>query len=77
MYVRREHSASDAAMVFYFGDASANLLLPLPRGQWQVALDSSDSVWLGPGGIHGVLESEDEVSVSRDGPSVLLLVRQE
>jgi maltooligosyltrehalose trehalohydrolase len=48
--VLRRGGNARAAAVFHFGEAPADLPLPLPGGPWETVLDSSDARWGGPGG---------------------------
>jgi maltooligosyltrehalose trehalohydrolase len=41
--------ATELAILFNFGDVSADLTAGLPQGAWEKKIDSSDLAWLGPG----------------------------
>ena len=49
-WTQREHRTSEVAMVFYFGEESTPVELPLPAGSWLPLLDSAEARWKGVGG---------------------------
>jgi maltooligosyltrehalose trehalohydrolase len=50
MVVVRGNDAARAAVVFHFGDATAEVPLFVPGVAWTKSLDSTDARWGGPGG---------------------------
>jgi maltooligosyltrehalose trehalohydrolase len=48
--VRRRAEQRRIVALFYFGDVSCQLELPLPAGRWGMLLDSGEQRWNGPGG---------------------------
>jgi len=73
MIIRRS-AAGEAALVLHFGRMPRTAALPLPRGRWHKALDSSDPRWLGPGGgAPDELLSDGRAAVPLQPEAVLLL----
>jgi maltooligosyltrehalose trehalohydrolase len=77
LVVRRWAGTSEAVIVLAFGDATAVVDLPVPRGTWRVVLDSSDPRWLGPGrSVPDRAQSEGVVAASVRAGEALVLVRE-
>jgi maltooligosyltrehalose trehalohydrolase len=73
--VRRWSDSHQAAALFHFGKATANIRFALPKGKWHRALDSADEQWNGPGSqAPAVLHSDGEVSLALLPLSSLLFV---
>jgi len=75
LLVRRWSNSHQAAILFHFGEATANIGFTLPKGNWHRALDSADEQWNGPGSqAPAVLHPEGEVSLTLPPLSSLLFV---
>jgi hypothetical protein len=63
--IRRWSDTEEVAAVFHFGGETKTLFIPLPRGRWDMILDSAAERWLGPGGRGaGKLTSGGDVTLS-------------
>jgi maltooligosyltrehalose trehalohydrolase len=60
IFTRRWHEKDEVFGAFYFGEAAAQLPVPMPAGRWVRGLDSADLKWNGPG-------SEPPASVESSG----------
>src|SRR5690606_7562027 len=45
VFVHRWHRDNDVISVFNFNEQPVTLVLPMPRGRWQLALHSTDARW--------------------------------
>ena len=68
--------ASEALMLFNFGDAPASVRAPVPAGEWQKHLDSAEERWHGRGSsIPETLVSEGEVAINLSPEAFALFAR--
>jgi len=75
LLVRRWSDSHQAAILFHFSEATANICFTLPKGNWHRVLDSADEQWNGPGSqAPAVLHSDGEVSLTLLPLSSLLFV---
>jgi maltooligosyltrehalose trehalohydrolase len=49
LFVRRRKGESDVFCIFNYNNADSKIITPLIKGNWEKILDSSDSIWNGPG----------------------------
>jgi maltooligosyltrehalose trehalohydrolase len=61
--------------LFHFGDTPATLTVQLPAGNWESRIDSSDPEWLGQGALSPNLLVSDNVRLSMQPRSFILLER--
>jgi maltooligosyltrehalose trehalohydrolase len=45
LFVRRWHADQEIVMVFNFGEAQPDMVLPVPVGEWRKVFDSADARW--------------------------------
>jgi maltooligosyltrehalose trehalohydrolase len=73
----RENPDGQALVLYNFGDAQARTLLPLPAGDWETRLDSSQERWRGPGSaLTERFRSQGEIELSLPPWSFTLLTRE-
>jgi maltooligosyltrehalose trehalohydrolase len=73
LFVRRWNGDSEIMMAFNFGTERANVMLPVPAGQWSKLLDSSDRQWQGNGSTAlERFDSEGKCSLALDSKAFLL-----
>jgi maltooligosyltrehalose trehalohydrolase len=78
LLLRRWSDNSEVFAVFSFGDRTASLVLPVPRGQWGKLFDSADKRWEGAGtSLPDTLYSEGEAPLTLSPLAVALFVREE
>ncbi|HSF15454.1 MAG TPA: malto-oligosyltrehalose trehalohydrolase [Vicinamibacteria bacterium] len=64
-------------MVFHFGKERIPLVVPLPKGRWVKAFDSSEAKWRGPGSeLPETLDSKGEAELSLPGRSFAVYRRE-
>ena len=70
--VRRRHEADEVAIVLYFGSAAAEVIVPLPAGDWSKRLDSAE-----PQSVGQTIRvaSSDDIRMTLPRRSVLLYAR--
>ncbi len=49
LFTRRRHATGDACCAFSFGDDAASCLVPIPGGNWRLAISSAEERWAGTG----------------------------
>lgn len=49
LMIRRWSNTEQVAAVFHFGEAMKTVPIPLPKGRWEMILDSAAERWQGPG----------------------------
>jgi maltooligosyltrehalose trehalohydrolase len=72
-----ELSETALIIAFHFGESEAHLPFSLPTGTWKKVIDSTDSEWLGKGGISlpKTFESAEVKQIDIRGRSFLVLER--
>jgi maltooligosyltrehalose trehalohydrolase len=74
LLVRRWKGLSQAAAACHFGDSVVSVQLPLPTGEWEKLLDSSEKRWGGSGSaIPEKLDPRKETSLSLNPGAFVLL----
>ena len=49
LLLRRWNGSTEALVVFHMAGAPASVEIPMPQGQWEKRLDSTERIWHGPG----------------------------
>ena len=76
LYVRRWKGAAQTAAAFHFGEEPVTVSLPVPPGQWEKLVDSSDPRWGGNGGsIPDTIRSKGETTFMLNPVSFALFSR--
>ncbi len=74
--LHRWSTASRILALFHFGDAQVKVMLPVPAGDWQKRLDSSDQRWCGEGSfLPDVLCSDSKEPVTLSPESFALYIQ--
>jgi len=65
MFVHQRKGDEEVCLIFSFGDAVAEVSLPVPVGRWCKRLDTAETRWLGKGSpVPPVMQSRGTVSLS-------------
>jgi maltooligosyltrehalose trehalohydrolase len=65
IFLRRGEGQGQVFIVYHFDRATAELVLPVPRGRWRKMLDSAAQQWGGPGShAPDILDSDGEVQLT-------------
>ena len=65
IFLRRGEGQEQVFIVYHFDRATAELMLPVPRGRWRKMLDSAAQQWGGPGShAPDMLDSGGEVQLT-------------
>ena len=65
MFVHQRQGNDEVCLVFSFGDAAAEVSLPVPAGRWEKRLDTAETRWLGEGSpVPPVMRSRGTVSLA-------------
>ena len=76
IFTRRWHEKDEVFGAFYFGEAAAQLPVPMPAGRWVRGLDSADLKWNGPGSEAAAsVESSGNVELAVKPYSVVMYAR--
>ncbi|MGA2327181.1 MAG: malto-oligosyltrehalose trehalohydrolase [Bryobacteraceae bacterium] len=75
--LRRWWDNDEALLLLSFGDAAVAPTLRIPAGRWRKLLDSSDRLWMGPGGTAPDSQEGGREAVLALNPRSLVVYRRE